>query len=832
MSSPPESRGGSAALAATEGASPPPATGALYTMAEAARLKGVSYHTVSRAVRRGKLPVTRLGRMALIDADQLRTWTPMRERAPRKYRQREPDGSAPAMLDLASRDRVDMAHRLSTLYQVLHGAAGSLPLPNFLDMLSDRLAGALDFRRVAIWSLSADSLSLIREAAFGGPLAQVQDEVTLAGTPAFARLLGATSAVVIDDVATSLPDGEAVFPGLSSLFAVPLVASDRLLGLLLGDCDGEPFTLSEEQVTLAQVLTTQAALAMDHARLRHAVSLAATRPFDASAESTGPTPAGPRRPDLVAVAARASAIADTAIAVNTGKSLTTVLDTAVARMVQALGSGNGVLFLLDDFGSLTGRSRYPATEEDVTTLSFPLDDLPTTRSVLERREPRYYTCDGASATERECLAGSGWSSAVVSPLVVRDEAIGVVFINFPESAGLPSESDLAFAGAIGGQCAAAIDKTAGLERLEAAHLRLMTVIDQLPQAAIFVEAPSLRITLANQAADRLWGMPLLESPERSPTFADRDGVPFVDGQDPLRRTIATGRSRAGEVVSIRQPDGTIVTAIVNTAPALDAAGRVTGAVAVLQDTAQLRSLDRGKDEFLSIVAHELRNPLTSLRGNMQLLLRRWRRSDDPDRQNETARFESIISQVDRMGDLVNRLLDVSRADLGRLDVSIVDGDAATLVRGAVEVHHGLSTAHHVVAEAPDSLPVRWDVVRIGQVLTNLLSNAVKYTSGGTITVTLEEVTDGIVEIAVIDRGPGISDVVKDQLFDRYYRAPHDGSKTSTGALEGMGIGLYISHNIARAHGGDLRVEDTPGGGATFTLRLPRFIADQPASDDP
>src|SRR3954454_21723680 len=113
-------------------------------MAEAARLKGVSYHTVSRAVRRGKLPATRLGRMAMISSEDLRDWRPMRERAPRKYRRREPNPeAAPALLDLASSERVELASRLATLIEALFGAATGMPRDELFGLLADRLAGVL-----------------------------------------------------------------------------------------------------------------------------------------------------------------------------------------------------------------------------------------------------------------------------------------------------------------------------------------------------------------------------------------------------------------------------------------------------------------------------------------------------------------------------------------------------------------------------------------------------------------------------------------------------------------------------------------------------------------
>ncbi len=190
---------------------PPPAPpdgsggGDVYTMAEAARLKGVSYHTVSRAVRRGKLPAQRLGRMALIAADDLRAWRPMRERAPRKYRRREPNPNAtPALLDLASGERVELARRLSTLYEVLHGTAAELPLPEFLALLADRLATALDFRRVAIWGVDVAAGRARRLATFGPSMSRYPDELPLAEAPEITQATAARAPYVIDNIADVL----------------------------------------------------------------------------------------------------------------------------------------------------------------------------------------------------------------------------------------------------------------------------------------------------------------------------------------------------------------------------------------------------------------------------------------------------------------------------------------------------------------------------------------------------------------------------------------------------------------------------------------------------
>jgi signal transduction histidine kinase len=310
-------------------------------------------------------------------------------------------------------------------------------------------------------------------------------------------------------------------------------------------------------------------------------------------------------------------------------------------------------------------------------------------------------------------------------------------------------------------------------------------------------------------------------------LAAADGSRLPASETPLALTLATGIGRFGETFDLIRRDGFVVQVLTNHIPVRDVAGRVVGAVSVLQDVAQLQALDKAKDEFLSITAHELRNPLTSLHGNLQLMMRRLR--GDPERADDVRRLESILAQSERLAQLVSRLLDVSRAELGRLDLALAESDAAALVRRTVDAARGLSGTHQLEAQAPAALPVVWDEVRIEQVLTNLLSNAIKHTAGGIVRVTAEEADDGLA-IGVRDSGPGIPEHVRSSLFDRYVRGRRGaGGERAEGS--GLGLGLYISRLIARAHGGDLTATNPEDGGALFLLTVPRTARPPHPLDD-
>jgi excisionase family DNA binding protein len=235
----------------------------VYTMGEAARLKGVSYHTVSRAVRRGVLPAQRIGKMVFITMTDLQAWRPKYDRAPMQYRHRTPVPDArPAMIDLASSDRVKLASRLATILEVAEATSRELPLEESLEFVCERFADVLALRRVAIWSVDRQLGLATLLAAHGSPLADLPKRIELTEHPQFVKMIRrADGAVVINPPAL----GERVpvpFRVLPSLLIATLRFGDRAVGYILADRNGSAFTLPKEDLAFARGLAAHAALSV------------------------------------------------------------------------------------------------------------------------------------------------------------------------------------------------------------------------------------------------------------------------------------------------------------------------------------------------------------------------------------------------------------------------------------------------------------------------------------------------------------------------------------------------------------------------------------------
>ncbi len=240
------------------------ATGPLYTMDDAARLKGVSYHTVSRAVRRGLLPAQRLGKMVFISVTDLQAWKPMVERAPRKFRTRQHATEvAPTPLSLASSERADLAMRLSALLHISEVAISDQPLPVILAHACEKLTAALNLRRAAIWQIDDASGVARRVAAVGKPIGTDAAMIALSEETQLTGFLRRDDSAIVaqrDKMERRLPN---MLRSLPSVLIVPLRVGAVQRGWIFADRDGDAFDLKPDDLGFAQAIGNQVALILE-----------------------------------------------------------------------------------------------------------------------------------------------------------------------------------------------------------------------------------------------------------------------------------------------------------------------------------------------------------------------------------------------------------------------------------------------------------------------------------------------------------------------------------------------------------------------------------------
>jgi two-component system sensor histidine kinase KdpD len=235
----------------------------------------------------------------------------------------------------------------------------------------------------------------------------------------------------------------------------------------------------------------------------------------------------------------------------------------------------------------------------------------------------------------------------------------------------------------------------------------------------------------------------------------------------------------------------------------------------------LQETDRLRTALLNSVSHDLRTPLASIKASASSLLDREVRWSDAERDEF---LTTINTEVDRLTRLVHNLLDMSRIEVGALDPRLVESSIAEVV-GPVVRRVRTASRQRVDVDVPEELaPVLVDPVRLDQVLTNLLDNARSYAGASPVQVVARQLGD-VIELRVVDHGPGIPAPERERVFDQFYRLKRGGRRP-----EGTGMGLAICRGIVQAHGGGLRVETTPGGGATFVLTLPVSPAPAPVQD--
>jgi PAS domain S-box-containing protein len=360
-------------------------------------------------------------------------------------------------------------------------------------------------------------------------------------------------------------------------------------------------------------------------------------------------------------------------------------------------------------------------------------------------------------------------------------------------------------------------------RAHQAERRLQLLIDSVSDYGIFMLDPTGRVETWNRGAEQIKGYRPQEiigqTIETFYTPEDR-----ASGRPRALLEIARTKGRVEDEGWRVRKDGTRFWADVVITSQRDADGELLGFIKVTRDLterreAELRRLDlvhtqealKLRDEFLSIAAHELRTPLFALKLQLESALTQRQQLEE----KHVTKLERAARNAERLGDLINTLMDVARIAQGKLKLAPVRFDLGALVDEVVDRLHeaAVESKCTVHTERPEALEGIWDPLRIGQVLSNLLVNSFKYAAGSRVDVQLTREGDEAV-LRVMDRGPGIPEAQLERVFGRFERA------VSARNYGGLGLGLYVAREIVLAHGGLVRAYNRDGDGAIVEARLP------------
>ncbi|MFL5319552.1 MAG: sensor histidine kinase, partial [Myxococcaceae bacterium] len=355
------------------------------------------------------------------------------------------------------------------------------------------------------------------------------------------------------------------------------------------------------------------------------------------------------------------------------------------------------------------------------------------------------------------------------------------------------------------------------ESLQRSWLQL--VLEQIPDGIILLDERG-RVSAINRAARALMCGPTgrKDAYGNEIMFDVRDklGQPLRDEDMPMVRALREGVELKETELMLQVHDGRQVPVFVSAVPVRRPDGKIAGAVTVAQDITARKELDRLREEWSSLVAHDLRQPATVISFASQLLPRLHEGALN---DGETRALERIQTASHRLKRMIEDLLDFSRIEAQRLSVDRQPVDLCTITRSIVERTHEL-TGVPIALGCDQEGFISGDPVRVEQVLGNLLSNAIKYGNPGAEIHVEVRNQPQMVLLSVKNHGPGISEDELPRLFSRFTRT----ASAASGQIEGLGLGLYISKGIVEAHGGRIWAESAPGHTTTFHVLWPSLKA--------
>ncbi|MFN8592779.1 MAG: PAS domain S-box protein [Thermomicrobiales bacterium] len=461
--------------------------------------------------------------------------------------------------------------------------------------------------------------------------------------------------------------------------------------------------------------------------------------------------------------------------------------------------------------------RVPATAWRCMTTGEPM--------LIERAAASFIDTAKQSAEHQQMLERIAPLSVIVAPLYVAGQVHGAMTLFTTARSGrYYGSDDLGLAVQLGRRSAAAIENARLYQEAREAEARYRGLFEGTRDGILVSDAEG-RFIDANPAMSELSGY------SREELLTMRVGALRASDPEPgppEEWQLGPDGARRSEW-ELRRKDGDTIAVETDLTPIQLASGLVR--VAVIRDVSERKRLEQSHLEFIATVAHDLKNPLTAMRGQTQLLRRRLDRGQIPDPARLESALETIDTSAVQMTTLLDELADVMRLRAGEeIELHREPTDLLEIVRRGIATYTRTTERHAIELQTTvDVLVGEWDGPRLERVLANLLANAIKYSPhGGAITVSVDQDRSGPVPVAVLavsDEGVGIPAADLPLVFARFRRA------RNVTSIAGTGIGLAGAKRIIDLHGGTINVASTEGCGSTFTVRLPLAFGIELADPD-
>ncbi len=720
------------------------------------------------------------------------------------------------------------SRQVETLANVSATLTSSLDSQQIVQSLLVEFGRVLPYDTATLWLREGEQLSVVAAQGFADDEDRIGLTVRLEDSALYEEMVRNQQPIMVQDTANdsrfpSFPD----YP-VRSWLGIPLLSRDEMIGLLSLD-NHETGGYEASHLEIATTLARQAAVAMENARL-----FEQTRQSSEELERR----VADRTQELELEHERSEALLRITAELASSLDLDRVLARALSLVNDVVGSDRGVILLVaPDSDQLILRAQLGGSEE------LPPGGRPSpfTRGdglagwIIEERSSVVIpdlTHDERWVPHHDKLEEH--KSALGVPLMVSEDALGALLF-FSHRRNAFAEHQLRLVVAAANQVAAAINN-AELYRLirdQAERLGSMLRAQQVEASksrailesiadGVVVTDEEHRIVLFNAPAGRILNLKEAETMGRSAT--EFLGVYGAAG----RRWAEAVQSWSRSPTEAGSPDSVLAERLtlddnrvvsVHLAPVV-LGEEFLGTVSIFRDITREVEVDRLKSEFVATVSHELRTPMTSIKGYVEVLLM----GAGGPLSDEQRRFLEIVKgNTDRLGILVNDLLDISRIEAGKVDLSFQPIDVEELLEEARQFIHRRtleeSKPMETEIDAPAGLPmVRGDPERLRQIVFNLVDNSFNYTHAGGRILLRARAVGNEVEIEVIDNGVGIAPPDHERVFERFFR----GEQALDMAVSGTGLGLSIVEQLVEMHGGRIWVssEGTAGKGATFTFTLP------------